>query len=185
MSDAKLRLVSASQQETRDLGEHLGRSLRRGDVVLLHGDLGAGKTTFAQGIAHGLLVDGYVQSPTFSLVHEHEGRDGDDEPVRLYHLDLYRLSGETELDSFGFDDYLVPTDGISLIEWPERAVDRLPDRYLLVRLEHHGEDQRRLTIEGVPPDGSFRPRLEALRDNRDGLVQAAVRDDRGEGNPAQ
>ncbi len=185
MSDAKLRLLSASEQQTRDVGEYLGRWLRRGDVVLLHGDLGAGKTTLVQGIARGLGVDDYVQSPTFSLVHEHEGYDGDGKPVRLYHLDLYRLSGETELDSFGFDDYLVPTDGISLIEWPERAVDRLPDRYLLVRLEHHGEDQRRLTIEGVPPDGTLRARLETLRGDLHGLVHAADRDDPVEEKPAQ
>jgi tRNA threonylcarbamoyladenosine biosynthesis protein TsaE len=185
MSEDKLRLLSASEQQTHDVGERLGRWLRQGDVVLLHGDLGAGKTRLAQGIARGLAVDSVVHSPTFGLVHEYDGRSGDGEPVRLYHLDLYRLAGPNELDSFGFDDYLPPADGISLIEWPERAVDRLPDRYLLVHLEHAGERQRRLTIEVVPHDAAHNARLEALRRDLDGPVQPADRDDRGEWSPDQ
>ena len=147
-----LDLVSNSAEQTREIGARLGRRLRPGDLVLLHGDLGTGKTTLAQGIARGLGVADHVQSPTFTLVNEHETRapgPKDGQPARLYHLDLYRLAGDDDLDSFGFDDYLAPADGISLIEWPERAAARLPLTYLLVRLEHLGEGKRRLVIEAA------------------------------------
>jgi tRNA threonylcarbamoyladenosine biosynthesis protein TsaE len=156
-----LDLVSNSAEQTREIGARLGRRLRTGDLVLLHGDLGAGKTTLAQGIARGLGVADPVQSPTFTLVNEHlaggNGRPGDGGggPLRLYHLDLYRLAGDDDLDSFGFDDYLAPVDGVALVEWPERAVARLPAAYLLVRLEPLGEGKRRLAIEAVPADGRY------------------------------
>lgn len=160
-----LDLVSNSAAQTREIGARLGRRLRTGDLVLLHGDLGAGKTTLAQGIARGLGVADAVQSPTFTLVSEHPtvadghpsgdgGADGD-RPAHLYHLDLYRLSGDGELDSFGFDDYLAPADGVALVEWPERAASRLPPAYLLVRLEPLGDGKRRLAIEAVPPGGRY------------------------------
>jgi tRNA threonylcarbamoyladenosine biosynthesis protein TsaE len=158
-----VELVSISAEQTREIGDRIGRRVRVGDLILLHGDLGAGKTTLAQGIARGLGVEGYVQSPTFSLVSELVGRTADGEPVRLYHLDLYRLTGDEDLDSFGFDDYLEPADGVSLIEWPERAAARLPDAYLLVRLEHSGEDTRRLLIEPVPAAGGHAAWLGELR----------------------
>ena len=156
-------LVTTGAEHTREIGARLGRRLRRGDVVLLHGDLGAGKTTLAQGIARGLGVADTVQSPTFTLVNQYEGPATDNEPFRLYHVDLYRLPGEEELDSFGFDDYLAPTDGVTLIEWPERAATRLPDRYLLVRLEPVGESKRRLVIEAMPPGNDQTAVLAELR----------------------
>jgi len=141
----ELVVVTGGAEGTRQLGARLAGHLRRGDVLLLHGDLGAGKTTLAQGIARGLGVEGAVQSPTFTLVAEHEGRDAAGAPLRLYHLDLYRLT-EDELDSFGFDDYLAPVDGVTLIEWPERAGHRLPAHALLVRLEPAGADRRRIVV---------------------------------------
>ncbi|MGH2531918.1 MAG: tRNA (adenosine(37)-N6)-threonylcarbamoyltransferase complex ATPase subunit type 1 TsaE [Thermomicrobiales bacterium] len=149
-----VEVISQGPEETREIGARLGRMLRSGDVVLLHGDLGSGKTTLTQGIARGLGVQDYVQSPTFTLVAEHEGRDASDGPVRLYHLDLYRLSDETELESFGFDQYLAPVDGVAVVEWPERAGEWLPDRYLLVRLVEVGADARRLTVSDAPA-GAF------------------------------
>lgn len=150
---SSLDLISHSPEQTREIGARLGRKLRRGDLVLLHGDLGAGKTTFAQGIGRGLVVRDVVQSPTFALVHEHDAEIAG-EPGRLYHLDLYRLGGESDLTSIGFDDYVMPEDGVSLIEWPGHAGGRLPDRYLLVRLEHLDQEKRRLVIESVPAEGA-------------------------------
>jgi tRNA threonylcarbamoyladenosine biosynthesis protein TsaE len=161
-----LDLVSNSTEQTREIGARLGRRLRAGDIVLLHGDLGAGKTTLAQGIARGLGVVDPVQSPTFTLVNEHEAgidRKTPERPARLYHLDLYRLAGDDDLDSFGFDGYLAPADGVSLVEWPERAAARLPDAYLLVRLEYLGEGKRRLAIEPVPAGGPAAAWLGELR----------------------
>ena len=156
--------ISSSAEQTRAIGERLGRRLRPGDLVLLHGDLGAGKTTLAQGIARGLGVFGPVQSPTFTLVNELDGRTPDGRSIRLYHLDLYRLAGDdAELDSFGFDDYLAPPDGVALIEWPERAAARLPDSFLLVRLESIGDGRRRLVIASIPPGGRYAAWLGDLR----------------------
>ena len=124
------------------LGAELAGSLRIGDVLMLHGDLGAGKTTLTQGIASGLGVEGPVQSPTFTLVREHQGRE-----MVLYHLDLYRLADPDELENLGYEVYLDPPDGVSVIEWPERAGDWLPERFTLVQIEHLGGDRRLVTIK--------------------------------------
>jgi tRNA threonylcarbamoyladenosine biosynthesis protein TsaE len=140
-------LTTHSADETRKVGEGLGRRLSAGDVLLLHGDLGSGKTTLTQGIARGLGIEEYVQSPTFTLVAEHTGSSPSGEPLRLYHIDLYRLSGEEDLPSFGYEQYLAPVDGATVIEWPERAGSMLPDRYLLITLEPIGPDTRRLVFQ--------------------------------------
>lgn len=157
-----LDLISHGAEQTREIGARLGRRLRGGDVVLLHGDLGAGKTTLAQGIARGLGVADPVQSPTFTIVNEHAAPAVAGAVDRLYHLDLYRLAGDADLDSVGLDDLLAPRDGVTLVEWPERAVDRLPAAYLLVRLDHAGEGKRRLVVEAVPATGPYAARLTGL-----------------------
>lgn len=145
----------------RQLGMLLAEGLRAGDVLLLHGDLGAGKTTLTQGIAAGLRVLEAIQSPTFGLVAEHEGFTADDTPVRLYHLDLYRLDDPSQIEDLGFDRYADPEDGITVIEWPERAFGWLPERYLIVSIAHAGPDQRDVAIRssGVP----WSARIEMLR----------------------
>jgi tRNA threonylcarbamoyladenosine biosynthesis protein TsaE len=155
--------VTESAEQTQTLGARLGRLLHPGDIVLLHGDLGAGKTTLTQGIAEGLGVREQVQSPTFTLVAEHAGQTAEGEPITLYHLDLYRLVGEEDLDSFGWEHYLAPPDGVSVVEWPERAGSWLPEEYLLVRLEPEGADRRRVTIEAIPPNGRMVALVAELR----------------------
>lgn len=127
----------------RAFGRSFASHLRRGDVVLLHGELGAGKTTLTQGIAAGLGVQGPVQSPTFSIVLEHDGVDADGGGLHLYHLDLYRLDDPEDLENLGYDQYIEPVDGISIIEWPERAGPCLPERFWLLRITH-SEDGGRL-----------------------------------------
>ncbi len=159
-----VEVVSESPERTWEVGACLGRLARRGDLILLHGDLGAGKTTLAQGIAGGMGVAEPVQSPTFTLVNEHDGAAPDVAPLRLYHLDLYRLAGEADLESFGFEQYLAPVDGVAVVEWPERAAAVLPEAYLLVRLAPAGAEARRITVEAVPAGGAYAGRLEALRD---------------------
>ena len=119
-----------------EYGKNFAAVLRSGGVVLLHGDLGAGKTTLTQGIAAGLQVREEIQSPTFALVAEHAGADVEGMPVRLYHLDLYRLTGIDELEGLGYEQYIEPIDGISVIEWPERAGNWLPDRFWLLRIAY-------------------------------------------------
>jgi len=157
-----LELVTESQEATAAVGAAVAEWLRDGDVLLLHGDLGAGKTTLAKGIAAALRIDAVVSSPTFSLVNEYDA--GMFAPVtRLYHLDLFRLRGEDDLASIGFTELLAPVDGATLVEWPERAGGLLPGRYLLIELEAAGVDRRQLRFTPFPADGSWTERMEALR----------------------
>jgi tRNA threonylcarbamoyladenosine biosynthesis protein TsaE len=130
---------TASEAETAAAGEALGATLRAGDVVLLYGDLGAGKTAFVRGMARGLGANpDDVSSPTFTIVQEYAGRT-----ATLYHVDLYRLEG-AEIDDLGLED-LVSGDGIVAIEWADRWTGR-PDDAIEVTLEDIGGERRRLTI---------------------------------------
>ncbi len=157
-----IRIATTGPEQTRDLGQRIARALRPGDVILLHGDLGAGKTTLAQGIAAGLGVSSPVQSPTFVLVHEHAGTTSDGRPVTLHHLDLYRLAGEDEVEAIGYDDYLSPEDGVSVVEWPERAGRVLPDRCLLVEIRAGSGDERTIALTAIGPDEAAQQWLGSL-----------------------
>lgn len=152
----------ATAEEMRRLGGTIGAQLRPGDVLLLHGDLGAGKTTLAQGVAAALGVPEAMQSPTFTLVAEHQGRMPDGTPVRLNHLDLYRLTSPEELESFGYEQYLDPADEITLIEWPERAAGWLPEHYLLAAIAYAAPGREVKLSAGPAPDGTMR--LDAIVD---------------------
>lgn len=137
---------SGDEQQTRDLGERLGALLRRGDVVLLSGDLGAGKTCFAQGIARGLGVSSPVTSPSFVLMNEYRGR----EP--LFHVDLYRMADVDELDDLGLWDYA--GRGVLVLEWPERGSELLPGDGLHVDLAHGDSERVRvIRLESRGPRG--------------------------------
>ena len=131
--------LTSSEQETSDIGAALGRQLRAGDVVLLYGDLGAGKTAFVRGLARGIGANpDDVSSPTFTIVQEYAGSS-----ATLYHVDLYRLE-PPEVDDLGLDD-LVAADGIVAIEWAERWRGR-PNDAVEVTLEDVGDETRRLTL---------------------------------------
>ena len=140
----------------RELGSRLAEGLRIGDVLLLHGDLGSGKTTLTQGIAAGLSIREAIMSPTFGIVAEYDGVASDGSSIRLHHLDLYRLDDPDDLESIGFDQYASPDDGITVIEWPERAIGWLPDRYLLVAISYAGLAERFVSIQPVEGDDSAR-----------------------------
>lgn len=134
-------LLTANESETSDAGEALGRGLGRGDVVLLYGDLGAGKTAFVRGLARGVGANPEdVSSPTFTIIQEYAGSS-----LTLYHVDLYRLEA-AEIDDLGLED-LVAGDGVVAIEWAERWSGR-PDDVTEVRIEDAGEDRRRIRIDG-------------------------------------
>jgi len=128
-----------SVEETWALARRFAEELKPGDVVCLEGDLGAGKTTFTQGLAAALGVDGRVTSPTFCLVQEHRGAD-----AFLVHMDLYRLHDEADVVAIGWEDYLA--DGATLVvEWPERAGSLVPDGARHVKFSHlDGEERRRI-----------------------------------------
>lgn len=133
----------------RKLGASIARRLVSGDAVLLHGDLGAGKTTLAQGIASGLGVDVAVQSPTFTLVTEYPARLADGTLATLYHVDLYRLDDPDELGAIGWDELIAADNSVLIVEWPERAVAWLPDRYLLISIAYAGQDARQVSTREV------------------------------------
>ena len=155
-------MISHGPGETVAIGEALAGSLRDGDVVLLHGDLGAGKTTLAKGIATAFGIEDVVSSPSFSLVNEYD--TGLAAAVtRLYHLDLYRLRSEADLASIGFEDFVAPADGVTLVEWPERAATALPERFLLTEIETVSPDARRLRLVPVPNGDVWTYQLESLR----------------------
>ncbi len=121
--------LSHSPEETRALAERLTEQLKPGDVLALHGDLGAGKTCFIQGLAQGLAVNQPVSSPTYTLVNEYSG------VLPLYHIDLYRLRNADEALDMGLDEYLDGA-GITAIEWAERAEAALPARTMHIHLRH-------------------------------------------------
>lgn len=133
------RVETGSPEETARLGERLGELLAAGDVLLLSGELGTGKTCLTQGVAHGLGVLDIVCSPTFVLVGQYEGR------LRLYHADLYRLENPAEVEALDLDHST--EDGVLVVEWPERAPECLPREHLLVRLSHAGPQRRTLEWE--------------------------------------
>jgi tRNA threonylcarbamoyladenosine biosynthesis protein TsaE len=136
--------VTAGEPETEALGEALGARCRGGEVVLLTGDLGAGKTVFVRGLARGLdAVAEEVVSPTFVLLTSYAGR------LTLHHADLYRLQGGGDEEALGLDE-LPGATGVLAVEWAERLAEVPWPRAIRVRLEHAGGDTRRVTIEGSP-----------------------------------
>ena len=138
------QVETESPEETQNLGALLGQFAETGTVVLLKGDLGAGKTCFAQGVARGLGVPEShpVTSPTFVIMNQYPAR------LTLYHFDLYRLGGPEDFETIGAEDVL-GRDGLCLVEWPERVDLELPS--LEVRLEVVGEDRRQLNVRSTDP----------------------------------
>jgi len=140
-------LITQSETETHGLARELSLTLKAGDVLLLSGDLGSGKTTFVRGLAEGLGIDpDDVSSPTFTLLHEYRGGR-----LTLYHADLYRLD-KTATDDLGLEETGV-RDGVLAIEWPDRLSHDIPGA-TVVRLEVMDDALRRITIEPPIPSGS-------------------------------
>lgn len=140
-------LHSTSVAQTQKIGAALSKQLNPNDVLILLGDMGAGKSEFTRGLARGLGVTGYVTSPTFTIMQLHDsGR------LPLYHFDWYRLESAEELYELSMDEYL-QNGGVAVIEWPSRAEEVLPESYLEVALEPLGDDERRITFT---PVGGFR-----------------------------
>ena len=134
-------MISHNETELIALGKQLGKLLEKQDVIILSGDLGAGKTTFTKGIAKGLGIDQMIKSPTYTIVREYEGR------LPLYHLDVYRIGNDP--DSIDLDDFLYG-EGVTIIEWGELLDESLLGDYLLISISHHG-DGRQLLIESFGP----------------------------------
>ena len=157
MADASLlTLTVRTALETAQVGKGLGLIAQPGDVILLDGDLGAGKTTLTQAIALGLSVseEQYVTSPSFGLMHEYLGR------IPLYHMDFYRLAGEDDIEGAGLMDY-IGGPGLAVIEWPDRLGSLRPHDRLDVTLTILNETERRFVF--TPRGAGWQARMEQLR----------------------
>ena len=139
---------TSSPEETFAFARSLGEKAEAGQIYTLNGDLGAGKTVFAQGMAAGLGITDPVTSPTFTIVQEYAGGR-----LPLYHFDVYRIEEPEEMEEVGFDDYLYG-DGICLIEWANLITEILPENIIQITIEkdlEKGFDYRRITIDGLAP----------------------------------
>lgn len=132
-------LLSSDERETKAIAARMGEQLSSGAVLALTGELGAGKTTFSQGLAQGLGVKDYVDSPTFSIMKIYEGR------LPLYHFDVYRLD-ENSAEELGLDEYFYG-DGICLVEWPSRIEELLPEETIFITIDVRKDGQRQITLD--------------------------------------
>ncbi|WP_170160333.1 tRNA (adenosine(37)-N6)-threonylcarbamoyltransferase complex ATPase subunit type 1 TsaE [Prauserella muralis] len=153
---AQMTVELATAEDTVDFGRRLGGALRAGDLVLLAGPLGAGKTTMTRGIAEGMQVSGRVSSPTFVLARVHPaGQRG----VPLVHVDAYRLGGDlSQLDDLDLDTDL--EESAVVVEWGEGLAERLSEDHLVVRLDRRGDEVRTVDLE---PHGTWTARVTDLR----------------------
>ena len=151
----KFSLQSDSVDATHEMGRVIGANIRPGDIILLTGGLGAGKTTFTQGILWGLGSEDYARSPTFVLVNEYDAR------IPVYHMDLYRLDSFEEIEGLGLEDYLFG-DGLCVIEWADKAEGYFPIDHVDILIETVSESERAFTL--AADDASRQTLFCALRE---------------------
>jgi len=137
-----MKIICKDVKATLALGKKLGDHLKSGTVVSLRGNLGAGKTVLAKGIALSLDITEPIVSPTFTLVQEYEGK------MKMFHIDLYRISGDEEFEMMGGEEFLY-TSGICLIEWSEKIQDMLPKNTVYVNITINKDQSREIEIKGV------------------------------------
>ena len=138
------KLISYSEEDTKLIGKKFAESLKTGDVVVLTGELGSGKTKFTEGVLQYFGLENEISSPTFNIVNEYVGKD-----VNVYHFDVYRLEDEDEFYAIGGEEYF--EKGICLIEWGEMIQNALPKRYVHITFNRNFEtdDSREIVIEYV------------------------------------
>ena len=139
-------VVSHSDEQTQRIGARLGALLPLPCIVALQGQMGAGKTHFARGVGQGWGAEQALRSPTFTLVQQHHRAKDSKDAATLYHIDLYRAESEGDLQSIGLDEILEADDAVSLIEWPDRILDKLPADAIRVKLDVASETKRQLSF---------------------------------------
>lgn len=140
MKRSHLDLISHSPEETQKIGADIGELALPGDIYLLVGRLGTGKTCLTQGIAHGLNIKEYALSPSFVIVRELYGR------LPLYHIDLFRLDHIEEVEELGLDDYLYGK-GVCVVEWAEKGLSVLPNEHLLIQIDFVSDTERSFRLK--------------------------------------
>ena len=136
----KIEIITKSTDETFTFAEKLGKNSKPGSVYALCGELGTGKTIIAKGMAKGLGISEEITSPTFNLMETYSSK------IPMYHFDLYRIEAGEEFDHLNFEQFW-ESDGISIIEWAEKAKDRLPENTIFIFIEYIDENTRRISIE--------------------------------------
>ena len=139
-----MEFIAENLQDTIDFAQEFAKSLRQGDVVLLYGDLGAGKTTFVRQVCKALGVEDEVTSPTFTLLNEYYGT------MPIYHFDMYRLGGKDEALEMGFDEYfdVDSLDGIVVVEWPEQVEGLITCPHINVEIKKIDDNSREIILGG-------------------------------------
>lgn len=140
----KIELITNSANDTIEFGKSVARAVEKGAVISLVGDLGAGKTTFTKGVARGLGIMDNVTSPTFTILNEYAG-----EEKRLYHFDFYRIEDPDELVELGFEDYFPSADGLTIVEWVEKAPSVLPKKFYQITFKKIDDDKRKIVFEEI------------------------------------
>ena len=140
----KIEIISSSVAQTIEIARLIGEKLKDGDLLALSGELGSGKTCFTKGLALGLGVSAEYQitSPTFTLINEYPAR------CKLYHFDVYRLNGYSELEDLGYEEYL-SGDGVVVIEWAEKISKQIPGDSIFINFEYLDENSRKMIIRGL------------------------------------
>lgn len=138
------KIISNSEEETKLIGRKFAKDLKKGDVIVLTGDLGSGKTKFTEGVLQFFGLENEISSPTFNIVNEYVNRD-----VNVYHFDVYRLEDEDEFYAIGGEEYF--EKGICLIEWGEMIESALPNKYIQISFTRNLEDEnlREIVIEEI------------------------------------
>lgn len=135
------QFITNSADETEQIAERFGRTLSGGEVVLLQGEMGAGKTHFCKGLARGLDVGDVITSPTFALHNSYQGR------LTLNHFDFYRIDDPSEAEVLGLDEFFYDRQGVAVIEWSDNVKELIPSKRITVTIDKTGGDSRRFTIE--------------------------------------
>lgn len=133
--------ITNTFKETQKLGKTFAKTLKKGDVICLYGDLGSGKTTFTQGLAKGLGIKNRIISPTFIIVRSHQLKIG-----MFYHIDLYRVESEKDLEGLGIEEIINDKNNIVVVEWAEKLKKYLPQKRVDIKFFHEKEDVRKITF---------------------------------------
>lgn len=141
-----MEITTKSAKETFEFGRKIGSSLKGGEILALVGDLGAGKTTFIQGLAQGMGIENKIVSPTFILMRSYEGKN-----LKLYHLDLYRLEGDikTHVRELGIEDFWGRGKNVAVVEWADKSREVFPSGTIWIDFEKIDEDERKIKAEGL------------------------------------
>lgn len=135
-----MEFLSKSEKDTIEFAKRMAKDFKGGEVLLLNGDLGAGKTVFAKGIALGLGNEGVITSPTFTIMNMYKGR------LNFYHFDMYRIEDESELIELGFGEYIGASDAVCAIEWSSRTPSLLPDNSITVEIIKIDDETRLVKV---------------------------------------